>query len=138
MRFTLDLNTMLVAQHDRNLPVFVDLQSKAVWSPRPGQRLCRHAGVDRVQDRALSFHPEEVAAVASLHHQPFGSAGERSRSGETITQTRPAPASRAARIGQATIGRPQTSCSTLGRDECMRVPWPAAMINAVGAFTRKE
>jgi hypothetical protein len=54
-------------------------------------------------------------------------------SGETITQTRPAPASRAARIGQATIGRPQTSCRTLGTEERIRVPRPAAMIRAVGA-----
>ena len=66
---------------------------------------------------------------------PSGRPGERSRSGETITQTRPAPASRAARIGQATIGRPQTSCRTLGSDERIRVPSPAAMIKAVGALT---
>ena len=53
---------------------------------------------------------------------PSGRASEMSRSGETITQTRPAPASCAASIGQATIGRPQTSCRTLGTDECIRVP----------------
>jgi hypothetical protein len=61
-----------------------------------------------------------------------------SRSGETITQTRRAPASRAAMTGQAIIGRPQTSCRTFGLAERMRVPWPAAMITAVGAsFTQK-
>ena len=65
--------------------------------------------------------------------RPLGQDGERSRSGETITQIRPAPASRAARMGQAIIGRPQTSCRTLGTAECMRVPSPAAMIRAVGA-----
>ena len=70
---------------------------------------------------------------------PLGRAAERSRSGETIAQIRPAPASRAARIGQATIGRPQISCMTLGTAERMRVPWPAAMIRAVGAaFTPKS
>ena len=63
---------------------------------------------------------------------------ERSRSGETITQTPPAPASRAARIGQATIGRPHTSCRTLGTEERIRVPWPAAMISAVGAAFTPE
>ena len=52
---------------------------------------------------------------------PLGRAAERSRSGETITQIRPAPASRAASIGQATIGRPQISCMTLGTAERMRV-----------------
>jgi hypothetical protein len=55
-------------------------------------------------------------------------------------RTRPAPASRAAMIGQATIGRPQTGWRTLGTDECIRVPWPAAMISAVGAaaFTHES
>ena len=44
----------------------------------------------------------------------------------------------AAMTGQAIIGRPQTSCRTFGLAERMRVPWPAAMITAVGAsFTRK-
>ncbi len=38
-------------------------------------------------------------------------------------------------MGQATIGRPQTSCRTLGTSDFMRVPWPAAMIKAVGALT---
>jgi hypothetical protein len=36
-------------------------------------------------------------------------------------------------MGQATMGRPQTSCSTLGRAERILVPSPAAMIRAVGA-----
>ncbi len=39
---------------------------------------------------------------------PSGRAAETSRPGETIAATRPAPASRAAMIGQATIGLPQT------------------------------
>ena len=56
--------------------------------------------------------------------------------GETITATRPAPASRAARIGQATIGRPQTGCSTFGSEERMRVPSPAAMTRTVGRAHR--
>ena len=66
---------------------------------------------------------------------PSGSPGERSRSGETITQTRPAPASRAASTGQAIIGRPQIGCSTFGTAERIRVPSPAAMINTVGPLT---
>ena len=44
--------------------------------------------------------------------------------GETIAATRPAPASRAARIGQATIARPQTGCSIFGVEERIRVPSP--------------
>src|SRR5262249_535999 len=41
----------------------------------------------------------------------------------------------AARTGHSTIGRPHSSCSTLGRPERMRVPWPAARIATVGALT---
>ncbi len=62
---------------------------------------------------------------------PSGRLGERSRSGDAITAIRPAPASRAARIGQATIGRPQTGCRTLGCEDRMRVPSPAAMTSTV-------
>ena len=57
--------------------------------------------------------------------------------GETIAATRPAPASRAARIGQATIGRPQTGCSIFGGEERMRVPSPAAMTRTRGELTRE-
>src|SRR5262245_10676653 len=64
-----------------------------------------------------------------------GRPGVRSRSGETITATRSAPASRAASTGQATIGRPQTGCSTLGMLERMRVPSPAAMTRTVSPLT---
>ena len=64
---------------------------------------------------------------------PSGRPGVRSRSGETITTMRPAPASRAASTGQAIMGRPHTGCRTLGREERMRVPSPAAMIRTVGA-----
>ena len=66
---------------------------------------------------------------------PSGRAPERSRSGETITQTRAAPASRADRIGQTIIGRPQIGCRTFGTDERIRVPSPAAMIRTVGPLT---
>jgi hypothetical protein len=58
-----------------------------------------------------------------------------SRSGEVTTATRPAPASRAAMIGQETSARPQIGCRTLGIAERIRVPWPAAMIRTVGALT---
>ena len=61
-----------------------------------------------------------------------------SRPGETIAATRPAPASRAARIGQATIGRPQTGCSIFGVEERIRVPWPAAMTRTRGAATARQ
>ena len=47
---------------------------------------------------------------------PSGRPAEMSCCGETIAATRPAPASRAARIGQATIGRPQTGCSIFGSE----------------------
>ncbi len=81
--------------------------------------------------------PVPSASGWTIVSVPFGRAAERSRSGETITQTRPAPASFAARIGQATMGRPQISCRTFGSADRMRVPWPAAMTRAVGAFTPK-
>ena len=50
-------------------------------------------------------------------------------------KTRSAPASRADRIGQAIIGRPQIGCRTFGTDERIRVPSPAAMIRTVGPLT---
>src|SRR5829696_5847800 len=46
---------------------------------------------------------------------------------------RPAPAARAAAMTHPSIGRPHTGWRTLGSDERMRVPWPAAMMSAVGA-----
>jgi hypothetical protein len=58
-----------------------------------------------------------------------------SRSGDTITAIRPAPASRAAMHGHATIGRPQTGCIAFGREERILVPSPAAMIRTVGPAT---
>src|SRR5581483_5505661 len=64
-------------------------------------------------------------------------APSRLRSGETITATRSAPASRAAITGQAIIGRPQIGCSTFGSDERILVPSPAAMISTVGPLTRE-
>ena len=64
-----------------------------------------------------------------------GSPAERSRPGETIAATRPAPASRAARIGQATIARPQTGWSIFGVEERIRVPSPAAMTRTKGGAT---
>jgi hypothetical protein len=55
-----------------------------------------------------------------------------------MAATRPAPASRAARIGQATRGLPQTGCSIFGRLERMRVPSPAAMTRTSGEFTSES
>jgi hypothetical protein len=59
-------------------------------------------------------------------------------SGEVTTTTRSAPASSAARTGQATIGRPQSSWRTLGVAERIRVPWPAAMTTAVKGGIAQE
>ena len=64
-----------------------------------------------------------------------GSTPARARSGESTTITLSAPASRAARTGHSTIGRPQISCSTFGVADRIRVPWPAARIRTVGALT---
>ena len=36
----------------------------------------RDSGVDGMQDRALPLDPEEIAALAALHHEPLGGAGE--------------------------------------------------------------
>jgi hypothetical protein len=58
--------------------------------------------------------------------------------GETIAATRPAPAARAAMIGQATSGRPQTGCSIFGVEERIRVPSPAAMTRTKGELTRES
>ena len=81
--------------------------------------------------------PVPSGSGCSTVSTPSGSPAEMSRSGETIAATRPVtlPASRAARTGQATIGRPQTGCSIFGVAERMRVPEPAAMTRTRGAAT---
>jgi hypothetical protein len=58
--------------------------------------------------------------------------------GETIATTSPAPASRAARMGQATIGLPQTGCNIFGSEERIRVPSPAAMTRTRGELTHES
>ena len=57
---------------------------------------------------------------------------------ECPTATLPAPAARAARIGQATIGRPQTRCSIFGSEERIRVPSPAARTRTRGELTARS
>ncbi len=104
------------------------------WSP---ERISTVSEARTTSVAARSAPPVPSASGWTMVSVPFGKAAEMSRSGETITQMRSAPACRAARMGQATIGRPQISCRTFGTDERMRVPWPAAMIRAVGAFTPK-
>src|SRR5690348_17931071 len=69
---------------------------------------------------------------------PSGSPAERSRPGGTIAATRPAPASRAATIGHATIGRPQTGWSIFGVEERIRVPSPAAITSTRGELTLRS
>ena len=44
----------------------------------------------------------------------------------------------AAATGHAIIGCPQRSCRTFGVRERMRVPWPAARMTTIGAFTRQS
>ena len=67
---------------------------------------------------------------------PSGSPAEMSLLGRDDCRRRARrPASRAARIGQATIGRPQTGCSIFGSEERMRVPSPAAMTRTRGELT---
>src|SRR5207237_8497061 len=51
-------------------------------------------------------------------------------SGEAVTTTGSAPASRAARMTQSTILRPSSGCRCFGVAECMRVPSPPAMTTA--------
>ena len=82
--------------------------------------------------------PVPSASGCTTVSTPSGSPAEMSSPGETIAATRPAPASRAARIGQATIGRPQTGCSIFGRLERMRVPSPAAMTRTRGELTARS
>ena len=69
---------------------------------------------------------------------PSGSAAARSTFGEATTTTRSAPAARAATTGQATIGRPQISCRTLGVAERIRVPCPAAITTALKEVTGRR
>src|SRR5919202_1971928 len=49
----------------------VEVRRAAVHEPQ------RHAGVDRMDDRALSFDPQELAApLVALDDEPLGGAGE--------------------------------------------------------------
>ena len=72
-----------------------------------------------------------LALVLLDRLDPVGSMSATPSPGRTTHSTCSAPASRAASATHSTIGLPQTRCSTLGRCECMRVPWPAAMIRTV-------
>ena len=66
----------------------------------------------------------------------LGQARRRDRAaGRRSPRPCPAPAARAARIGQATIGRPQTGCSIFGSEERIRVPSPAARTRTRGELT---
>ncbi len=62
---------------------------------------------------------------------PSGSCAARLPSGEPTTTIVAAPASRAAWIGQWTMGRPQIGCRTFGTLDRIRVPWPAAMMTTL-------
>ena len=66
---------------------------------------------------------------------PSGRCASSRRFGSSTTTTVPAPASRAAAIGHAISGRPQSGCSTFGSAERIRVPSPAARMTTVGAGT---
>jgi hypothetical protein len=57
--------------------------------------------------------------------------------GESIATTfhSPSTASRAAMIGHAIIGLPQTGCRTFGKLERIRVPSPAAITSTRGEST---
>ena len=103
------------------------------WSPER----TRTVSLSSISGRAARIAPPVPSASGwTTVSVPSGRPAERSCPGETIAATRPAPASRAARIGQATIGRPQTGCSIFGRLERMRVPAPAAMTRTRGELTR--
>ena len=93
--------------------------------------------VPEVADHVERGEHRATGAVGLLLDDGLGALGEPGAEvavgRDDDAQMRSAPASRAASAGQATIGRPQTGCSTLGSEERMRVPSPAAMIRTVGA-----
>ena len=92
-----------------------------------GDRRRPRAAARRRRGRARSRPPRSApgrrgsrrrcrrARAARPSRRPRGGPRRGPCPGETIAATRPAPASRAARIGQATIARPQTGCSIFGR-----------------------
>ena len=87
---------------------------------RPRSAARRRRGRARSRSASISGSAARIAppvpsgSGCSTVSTSSGRPAERSCPGETIAATRPAPASRAARIGQATIGRPQTGCSIFG------------------------
>ena len=71
--------------------------------------------------------PSRCSATVTVSGRPSATPSP----GRVMQTTSPAPAARAASITHSTMGRPHTGCSTLGSDERMRVPRPAAMRRTV-------
>ncbi len=95
--------------------------------PRAPRR-CRRAPL-RASARIAA--PVPSPSVCSATVTPSGRPSATPSPGRVMQTTSVAPAARAASITHSTIGRPQTGCRTLGSEERMRVPLPAAMISAV-------
>ena len=104
-------------RHERDVARQDD--DRAVLRKRGERRLERVGG----PVRALLDGQDDVLGQVAV---------ERARGG-VDDDDRPAPASRAAWIGQCTSGRPQRGCRTFGRAERIRLPLPAARITTVGA-----
>ena len=81
--------------------------------------------------------PVRLAPGRRPRRRRAGAAASR-RVGSSTTTTSVAPASRAAISGHTTSGRPHSGCRTLGVDERMRVPSPAARITTVRSGTGGE
>jgi hypothetical protein len=105
------------------------------------------SGTSPITTTTVSPSPNSSRAAATASPVPRGSAwtatttpsgmwSARSRFGPSTTTTFAAPAASAAASGHAISGRPQSGCSTLGTEERIRVPSPAARMTTVGAGTR--
>ena len=75
--------------------------------------------------------PVPSPVTCSTHSAPSGRPSSTPSPGRVMQSTRSAPASRAAPTTQWSIGSPQSGWSTLGRDERIRVPRPAAITRTV-------
>src|SRR4051794_19489658 len=96
---------------------------RTTTAPSPGT-----AGRAASRASAVPFGCSWTASTTSSGRWP--SSG---RAAASTTTIRPAPASRAAWIGQWTSGRPQRGGRTFGRSERIRLPLPAARMTMVGA-----
>ena len=99
--------TTVAAAPSRSWVATISAISSAETSGTSPERTSTVSDSATASAAASSAPPVPFASGWGIDSTPSGNAPEMSRSGETITAIRPAPAWRAASIGQETRARPQ-------------------------------